>query len=201
MSRIRRHIFVLTTRRMAVVPRQLWSMFPDPPLTCQAGFGEQTLFNPTNGQPSARTEIHAPDKLDSSWRRRKRSSMTVSRPSTTRRGPAVRQDRSRARRHRSRGLHRACCARPGGWQRTARAPRRGGGQRRHCRRCRRVARDARIGHEAYPSSTDKDTWFPTYMKAIIKTAVEDSAALLKPEINPAPLCPWTRRTIYTGLQR
>lgn len=39
-----------------------------------------------------------------------------------------------------------------------------------------------VVHEAYPSSTDKDTWFPTYMKAIIKTAFEDSAALLKPEV-------------------
>ncbi|KAK4142637.1 uncharacterized protein C8A04DRAFT_29769 [Dichotomopilus funicola] len=40
-----------------------------------------------------------------------------------------------------------------------------------------------VVNEAYPSSTDEDTWFPTYMKAIIKTAFEDSAAQLKPEIH------------------
>ena len=36
--------------------------------------------------------------------------------------------------------------------------------------------------EIYPSSSNKDTWFPTYMKAIVKTAFEGSTAPAKPEI-------------------
>ncbi|KAH6630673.1 hypothetical protein B0J18DRAFT_108011 [Chaetomium sp. MPI-SDFR-AT-0129] len=40
-----------------------------------------------------------------------------------------------------------------------------------------------VVNEAYPSSTGKDTWFPTYMEAVIKTAFEDSAAQPKPEIH------------------
>ncbi|KAK3371104.1 hypothetical protein B0T24DRAFT_721289 [Lasiosphaeria ovina] len=35
--------------------------------------------------------------------------------------------------------------------------------------------------EAYPTSTNKDTWFPTYIKAVIKTAFEGSEALPKSE--------------------
>ncbi|KAK0706281.1 hypothetical protein B0T26DRAFT_726094 [Lasiosphaeria miniovina] len=35
--------------------------------------------------------------------------------------------------------------------------------------------------EAYPTSTNKDTWFPTYMKAVVKTAFEGSEALPKSE--------------------
>ncbi|KAK0704478.1 hypothetical protein B0H67DRAFT_557279 [Lasiosphaeris hirsuta] len=39
-----------------------------------------------------------------------------------------------------------------------------------------------VVNEAYPSSTDKDAWFPTYMRSIIKTAFEDSAVLLGPGV-------------------
>ncbi|GAB1312056.1 hypothetical protein MFIFM68171_02266 [Madurella fahalii] len=43
-----------------------------------------------------------------------------------------------------------------------------------------------VVNEAYPSSTDKDAWFPTYMKAVVKTAFENSAALLNPEVHVPP---------------
>lgn len=35
--------------------------------------------------------------------------------------------------------------------------------------------------QAYPTSTGSDTWFPTYMKAVIRTAFEGSEALSKSE--------------------
>lgn len=37
-------------------------------------------------------------------------------------------------------------------------------------------------NEIYPSSSNKDTWFPAYMKAIVKTAFEGSTAPAKSEI-------------------
>lgn len=35
--------------------------------------------------------------------------------------------------------------------------------------------------EVYPTSTDEDTWFPGFMKTVVKTAFKGSAALLEPE--------------------
>ncbi|KAK3389742.1 hypothetical protein B0H63DRAFT_507257 [Podospora didyma] len=41
-----------------------------------------------------------------------------------------------------------------------------------------------IVSEAYPSSTNKDTWFPTLMKSVVKTAFETLAELLQPQARP-----------------
>ncbi|KAK3347017.1 hypothetical protein B0T25DRAFT_292953 [Lasiosphaeria hispida] len=38
-----------------------------------------------------------------------------------------------------------------------------------------------VVNEVYPTSTDEDTWFPGFMKTVVKTAFEGSAALLESE--------------------